>query len=304
MTVPTLARWVEGVSWGFALLGVLLPAAFATAPFEPYRDEAARWAYGAAGLPARDARLTTLMLGILGGSIAGKWIVHALLARGPLAEGRAWARDLTLVGLAAWFLIDSAASVALGATFQVWMINLLPIVLIGLPLALSYRRFDRKAAAAASRSPLGTACFWTALFGASTGLAIAFGGTTPLFGTWFAGLDQALYAGAGAPEDARRFALLFFGPIGGCTFAQFMMLAGFLRRDGETLRVAYAAAASIAAWFAIDSAYGLVSGGLFNIVLVNVPAVAMTLPPWLLLARHLHRREVDGARRAASWSPR
>src|SRR5690348_8043393 len=96
MTTRSLARWIEACSWGFAALGLFLPVLFPTALFTPYRETLARWAYGTSTIPATDADLAGLLLGITGGSIAGKWLVHALVARGPLAEGRAWARDITL----------------------------------------------------------------------------------------------------------------------------------------------------------------------------------------------------------------
>ncbi|MFN2425648.1 MAG: hypothetical protein ABR587_04275 [Candidatus Binatia bacterium] len=66
-----------------------------------------------------------------------------------------------------------------------------------------------------------------------------------------------------------------------------MMLAGFVRCDGGTRRAAAAGAASILAWFTIDSVYGLAHGGLFNIAMINVPAVLVTLPPWIMLTAAL-----------------
>ena len=281
-----MARWIEIVSWLFAAFGLLLPFLFFTPLFAPYRDALSRYAYGSPSIPPSDERLLGLMLGIAGGSIAGKWIVHALIARGPLAEGRAWARSVTLLGLAAWFVVDSIASIVLGATFNVWMINLVPLVLAGVPLLLAYRAFDRDDDVAAD-VPWGLAkiCFWTAVFGATTGLVIAFGGNTPSFDTWFAGLEDAHYAGSTIAQETRRLALAFFGPIGGSTFAQFVMLASFLQCDGPSRRAARAGAISIASWCAIDSGYGLANDGMFNIMLVNMPALVVTWPPWVLLAR-------------------
>jgi hypothetical protein len=285
------ARRIEIVSWLFVAFGLLLPLAFHTWAFAAYRDTLLAWAYGAPPLPAADEKLERLMLGILGGSIAGKWIVHAMIARGPLAEGRPWARDLTLRGLAAWFFVDSIASLALGATFNVWMINLVPVALVGVPLFLSYAAFDEThddlEAARNRRRPYVRACLFASLFGAATGLAIAFGGNTAFFTMWWSGLSASHYGGATIAEPAHRFALFFFGPIGGCTFAQFLMLAGLVAHEGGTPRVAAAGATSIAVWFVADSAWGLTSGGLFNVLLVNVPAIAATLPPWILLAKSL-----------------
>lgn len=282
----TPARWIEFVSWAFVVLGIALPLAFHTAPFASYREALAKWAVGAATIPDADADLVGLMLGITGGSIAGKWIVHAFLARGPLAEGRAWARDLTFRGLALWFLVDSACSLRIGAGFNVWMINLAPLALVGLPLWLSRSRFEDDHSSLLPGPPRTAAvlCRWTSLFGASTGLAIAIGGATPLFALWFAGLESAHYGGEPLTDGARRLALFFFGPVGGCVLAQFVMLTGFVLHEGATRRAAAAGVLSIGGWFFVDSAWGLVHDGLFNILLVNLPSMLATLPPWLWLA--------------------
>jgi hypothetical protein len=293
MTVRALARWIEVSSWGFAALGLFLPFLFYTPLLAPWREALARWAYGAAEIPSSDADLAGLMLGITGGSIAGKWIVHALVARGPLAEGEAWARDLTLRGLAAWFFADSIASLAVGASFNVWMINLVPVALVGVPLVLSWTRFRPTPHERRPLRGVARVCFWTSLFGAATGIGIAFGGTTPLFAQWFAELEAAHYGGAPLEESSRRFALAFFGAIGGCTLAQFVMLAMLARREPERLRTAVTGSASILSWFAIDSVYGAGHRGWFNIAIVNLPAIAVTLPPWLLL---LFRGGAAGAR--------
>jgi hypothetical protein len=289
MTTRALARWIEACSWGFAAIGGFLPLLFYTPLFSPYRETLARWAFGAAAIPAADSDLAGLMLGIAGGSIAGKWVVHALVARGPLAEGRPWARDLTLRGLAVWFFADSIASLAVGAAFNVWMINLVPMALVGLPLVLAWSRFDRGDDRPAPLGGVARVCFWASLFGASTGVGIAFGGTTPLFAEWFAGIEAAHYAGAALEDSSRRFALAFFGPIGGCTLAQFVMLAMLVRREPERMRTAVTGAASILGWFAIDSGYGAAHRGWFNIAMVNLPAIAATLPPWLLLVARNRR---------------
>lgn len=289
MTVRALARWIEVSSWGLAALGLFLPFLFYTPLLAPWRETLVRWAYGAAEIPSSDADLAGLLLGISGGSIAGKWIVHALVARGPLAEGEAWARDLTLRGLSAWFFADSIASLAVGASFNVWMINLVPVALVGIPLVLCWTRFHTAPHEQRPLRGVARVCFWTSLFGAATGIGIAFGGTTPLFAPWFQGLEAAHYGGAPLDESSRRFALAFFGPIGGCTLAQFVMLAMLVRREPGRLRTAVAGSASILSWFATDSVYGAAHRGWFNIAIVNLPAIAVTLPPWLLLIRRVAR---------------
>lgn len=307
LTARALARYVESLSWAFAVLGVVLPFAIVSPVFAPYRLALAEWAYGGPAIPPSDERLLALMAGITGGSIAGKYVVHALIARGPLAEGKLWARDLTLRGLALWFAVDSLCSVGLGASFNVYMVNLLPVLVLGLPLVAARSAFEedpgakpdllgteaRGEKATRSRSGAATAlrvCFWTSAFGAAAGAMIAAGGQSALFAPWWAGLAEAHYAGGPIPEGARRLALFFFGPVGGCALAQFTMLTGLIAREGATRRVALAGSASIAVWFAIDSAYGLANAGLFNILVINVPSMLLTLPPYLWLSRTLAAR--------------
>jgi len=158
-------------------------------------------------------------------------------------------------------------------------------------LLLSGHRFRRSDdAPSAAQVASARFCLWASIFGATTGLAIAFGATSPLFAMWFDGLEAAHYGGEPLAAPTQRMVLFFFGPIGACTLAQFLMLAGLVRAEGGTRRVAAAGAVSIAAWFLIDSGYGLAHRGLFNVALVNVPAILVTLPPWLVLAVRLRRR--------------
>jgi hypothetical protein len=297
------ARTIEALCWGFALLGLLLPFVAAQAPFAAWRRELAVWSYGADVVPAADRRLLGLMLGITGGSVAGKWVVHALVARGPLAEGRLWARELMLVGLGAWLLVEALAAVRIGADPALWFAAALPpVVLVALPLCLAPRRFFAAApldaapdAGPTARASDATAraCLWTAILGAATGPTIAFAGGTALFAPWFAGLAAAHYGGEALDVAAGRLALYFFGPVGACAFAQFLMLAVFLYRDGPTRRAAWAGTLSIAAWCAVDSAYGAAYDGLFNVAMVNAPALALTWPAWVLLLCRLPRKATN-----------
>ncbi|MCA9644347.1 MAG: hypothetical protein KC492_26815, partial [Myxococcales bacterium] len=73
-----------------------------------------------------------LLLGILGGSIAGKWVAAAYV----VVRGGAFAKRTLWVGLLSWFLIDSFVSARHGAWFNIWMINIVPLVLTGALISL------------------------------------------------------------------------------------------------------------------------------------------------------------------------
>jgi hypothetical protein len=286
------ARAIEIASWSFVGLGAILPFAFWTAPFSMYRAALAETVgFGGNELLAQ-ARMLSVVTGITGGSIAGKWVLHAAIARRGLSDGHRWAREATALGLGAWFVVDGAGSLLVGVWPNVVMINLLPVLLVGVPLAWTWPanvepctpltdvRLDRVSKVVVA----------TAVLGMASGLAIAFGGPTAIFEPWFHAFARAGFPTVGAE---RTLALAFFGPIGGCTVAQFALIAALARgplRAGETWVLPWAIA-SILVWLAIDSAYGLALGATFNVVAVNVPAALLTVPPLAWAQRRLRTRQ-------------
>jgi len=277
--VVRLARVVELGAWWFAALGLTLPFVYGRGPFALYAERVVAWA-GGDGDPA----LRGLLLGILGGSIAGKWVLHAALARGPLRRGERWAHRASVVGLLGWFVVDSGASLALGASFNVWMINLAPLAFVGLPLAISWRWFDAPEPAPPARSPslrraraIALGAF--ALVGLG-GLAAA-AGDTPLTRAWLRALDQPWAVAPIAP----RFTSFFLGPIGGCIAAQAAMMVLALARRPDERWVVVAGAASVLVWFVVDSGFGLATGGTVNVLALNVPSLVVLLGPLALLRR-------------------
>lgn len=268
----SLVRALAATAAAFVALGLVLPVAIDTAPFAPYRDALE------AALGEVEPRTRTLLLGITGGSIAGKWVAHLALV-GPLARGERWARRATLAGLASWFVLDSAVSLAHGAWWNVAYVNVVPLVTFGL-LAARTKSADTGAPPEIVR---GSPAWWVLLaaaFGATSGLVIALGGTTALFAAWRAALGEAHHGGSLPPAIA-QFTATFFGPIGGSTFAQFLLLGALARERisrGDVRAVDWTLA-SFFAWFVPDCAWSLTSGGSFNVLLVNVPFAAVLLPP-------------------------
>lgn len=275
-----IERALAATALAFVGLGLALPVAIDTLPFAPYR--AALEAGIGGGL---DLRTRTLLLGITGGSIAGKWVAHLALV-GPLARGERWARHASASGLASWFLLDSVVSLAHGAWWNVVYVNVVPVLTFGVLLAVAPASRPSSAPPAIVR---GSPAWWAmavALLGAGTGLVIALGGTSVLFEPWHAALADAHYGGA-SPPSAALLAASCFGPIGGSTFAQFLLLGALARErvSRGDVRALDWAIASFLAWLVPDCAWSLASDGVFNVLLVNVPFAALALPV-LLAARH------------------
>ena len=80
-------------------------------------------------------------MGLLGGTMAGSYLLQAFIAAIPFARREPWAWWASLGGVLLWFLVDSSLSVAHGAAFNVWMINLMPLVVFVVPLAATRSAF-------------------------------------------------------------------------------------------------------------------------------------------------------------------
>jgi uncharacterized BrkB/YihY/UPF0761 family membrane protein len=81
--------------------------------------------------------------GMLGATMVGWGIFFTYIIIYPLVRKEAWAWDCIALGVAAWFVIDTAVSAYVGAYFNL-AINLLLLALVALPLAATRREFTRK----------------------------------------------------------------------------------------------------------------------------------------------------------------
>ena len=276
------ATALEVVCLGFASLGLVLPLAYATPMFALYREAVAA-AVSDPALPASSPTLT-LVLGITGGSIAGKWVAHWAVVRFGVRHRQRWARDATLAGLLSWLALDSASSLWAGAWANVVFVNVMPPLLLGPLLWRVWSSCDRPPdpADARHRSPARLALA-TAVIGCGTGLVIALGMDTPLFDVWRAGLADAHFGGAPISASTRALVRFFAGPIGGATLGQFVLLA-YIAKYALPAGAGWAWRASLGSllvWALVDCGYGVVSGGAFNILLVNLPCLGLVAPPLL-----------------------
>ena len=137
-------RWLLYASVFFCVFGIVV-ALFPNAPFlELWNDAVARTFYGGAE-PEEAAAFRAFVLGPLGGTIAGSYLLQAFIAAVPFARRERWAWWATLGGLALWFVVDSSLSLAHGATFNVLLINLVPLAIFVPPLVMTRPAFFGRA---------------------------------------------------------------------------------------------------------------------------------------------------------------
>ena len=125
---PTGLRISAGLTIGLGLSMAALP--YLPAVYGPLAD-AVFWPLDAA--PGSDDPLARLMTAITGGVIAGWGVMLALLSGAVWRADPEGVRRAALWGFGAWFVIDSAGSVAVGAPANV-LPNLAFLASVTLPL--------------------------------------------------------------------------------------------------------------------------------------------------------------------------
>jgi hypothetical protein len=267
-----LRRILAGVCLFYAAVGAALPYLGGTGWLGPWDEAVAQLCWGTSVVPSDMQQTQTLLYGILGGSSVGKWLAAWWLAVEPLARREAWGWRASVGGLLAWFLVDSGVSLFMGAWFNVLMINIFPLMLVGLLLAAIQSGATKELPARGWR-PM----FWVMAGFAVFGIFSAVGVRSPVFAIWNAGLEASLHGGKALSQGAILMERFAFGPIGGTIGAHFVMLAWGYRYVPDQRWLARASLTSVLAWFLLDSFMSLMQGGVFNVLLINVPAMVTVL---------------------------
>ena len=76
----------------------------------------------------------SFLFAIIGGTIAGFHLLMVYIAKYPFKNKEKWAFNALLYGTLLWFVLDSGMSLYYGAYHNVWMINIVAMIGIGLPL--------------------------------------------------------------------------------------------------------------------------------------------------------------------------
>lgn len=133
-------RWLFGVTLFFIALGMAV-ALFPGSPLFSAWNQAAADLFFSGALPKEAAVFRSFLFGPLGGTKAGFYLLQAFIVWRPFARREKWAWHAVLWSMLLWFVVDSEVSIHHGAWFNVWMVNLVPVALIGLPLAMTFRVF-------------------------------------------------------------------------------------------------------------------------------------------------------------------
>lgn len=133
-------RWLLAVSVFSIVVGMviaLLPGSFL---FSAHTDAiAGRFFDGA--IPPEAMRFRSFLFGIIGGTIAGYFLLQTLIVWFPFYRKERWAWHAIFWTILLWFITDSTLSLLHGAFFNVWMINIPALLATMIPLLFTHRYF-------------------------------------------------------------------------------------------------------------------------------------------------------------------
>lgn len=134
-------RWLVASCFFFAIVGVAV-ATLGDSPLFACWNAGVRTVFAdGARLDSQAAGLKGFLLGPLGGTILGSYILCGFIAAGPFARREPWAWWAIVASLLCWFVLDSTISLMHGAAFNVYQINLVTLVVQGVPLMMTARAF-------------------------------------------------------------------------------------------------------------------------------------------------------------------
>lgn len=256
MSHHIVAIWIIVCSICIGLSALFLPL------YGPI-DLAHQWTKTA--ITPQSMRTLMTMLSITAGSIIGQWIMHGWLAWGPLRRGESWARHANLAGALSYGLVSAATCVGVGLPWYIAALNFAPLMLLCPALLLLKNTAPNPNT---TKDPARKWTTWTTIGGIGSGIIIALDPWLGTFAPWFAFLDA----------NTHQMAWLFFGPIGGCVVAQFVMMAMTAHHSPEHQKPWRILTLALMGWFLVDSTWGLIHGALFNVLLINIPTLLTQLP--------------------------
>jgi len=103
-------------------------------PFGIYDGLLARALYGEDTLPPDAQRMFQFAVAPLGATTAGYFVLLFALVWGAFPRREPWAWWASTIAIAVWFVLDSAFSIRHGAVFNVWLVNIPCVVILGVAL--------------------------------------------------------------------------------------------------------------------------------------------------------------------------
>jgi len=133
-------RWLLFASIFFTVFGIAAAVAPHSGLFELWIVEVDQRFFDSSISPQARA-MRGFLMGPLGGTIAGSYMMQAFIVAFPFKRRERWAWHALLWPMLLWFCVDSTVSALHGAYFNIYLINLVPLVIFGVPLLATRSMF-------------------------------------------------------------------------------------------------------------------------------------------------------------------
>lgn len=134
-------KWLYYSSIFFVFVGFFVAVFNQSIFFELWNQGAIRL-FGSNGTLGVDVlAFKSFILGPLGGTIAGSYVLLAFIAKYPFKNKEKWAWQAASVSLLVWFVIDTSLCIYHSAYFNILLINVFTLVVQGLPLIFTRKHF-------------------------------------------------------------------------------------------------------------------------------------------------------------------
>ena len=137
--------WQQWLTWANVMtivVGLLVAFAGNSIFFELHNEYTQKVFFEGEGFTTEALQLKNWLFGIIGGTIVGFHILMVMLSEYGVKRHEKWAYRAMWLGLLSWFLIDNSISVYYGAIHNVLIINIVSLILIGLPLVMVWKVFQ------------------------------------------------------------------------------------------------------------------------------------------------------------------
>jgi hypothetical protein len=134
-------KWLSYANVLTILVGVLVAFAGNSIFFEMHNDYTNDVFFNSTELEPEVIKLKKWLFGIIGATIIGFHILMVMISENSFKKKEPWAYKAMWFGLLSWFIIDSGISFYYGAIHNIVLINLVALILIGLPLIMTRKVF-------------------------------------------------------------------------------------------------------------------------------------------------------------------
>lgn len=146
MNEETFRFWQQWLTWAnvlTTLIGLLVAFAGNSIFFDLHNEYTIEVFLHGEAFTSEMLALKNWLFGIIGGTIVGFHVLMIFISENAFKQKEPWAYWAMWAGLLSWFLIDSLISWYYGAIHNIILINLVALLLIGLPLLMTPKAFRK-----------------------------------------------------------------------------------------------------------------------------------------------------------------